>query len=40
MDDVAKYVKDVSWISEVEKEKILYKNAIELFGLDTSLMGS
>ena len=37
MDDVAKYVKDVSWISEVEKEKILFKNAVELFGLDTSL---
>ena len=38
MDDVAKYVKNVSWISEVEKEKILYENAIELFGLDTSLI--
>ena len=38
MDDVAKYVKDVPWISEVEKEKILCKNAIELFGLDTSLI--
>ena len=32
-DDVASYILDIEWLSQDEKEQILYKNALELFGL-------
>tara|TARA_B100000809_G_scaffold265409_1_gene324151 strand:- start:3079 stop:3522 length:444 start_codon:yes stop_codon:yes gene_type:complete len=32
-DDVASYILDIEWLSQDEKEQILYKNALELFNL-------
>ncbi|MCY3606187.1 MAG: amidohydrolase family protein [Gammaproteobacteria bacterium] len=34
MDDVARYVKDIDWLTEQEKEDVLYKNTVKLFKLD------
>jgi predicted TIM-barrel fold metal-dependent hydrolase len=33
-DDVASYILDIEWLSQDEKDQMLYKNAVELFQLD------